>query len=111
MLENSNTFNLYAVIQSIDTSENILNQSAQKDGVQTSQLRSLETEKVGGLIDLVLGSNNNGDSCKTCGLQADCPTHPSYAKLECFIFHPTYYSELCKILNIICIHCFCVIVE
>ena len=60
----------------------------------------------GGISDLRLGAINEGDVCKTCGLNnKKCDGHFGHIKLEEPMVNMAYYDTIVKILKCICIKC------
>ena len=60
----------------------------------------------GGLYDLRMGPVERGDTCKTCGLQADCPGHLGHIELACEIYNPFLMKQLYDLVRKACTRCF-----
>lgn len=62
--------------------------------------------KVGGLLDMRLGTNDRNYKCQTCqGTMNECPGHFGHLELARPLFHLGYLSKLKKVLESICFNC------
>ena len=60
----------------------------------------------GGLYDLRMGPVERGDTCKTCGLQAECPGHLGHIELACEVYNPFLMKQLYSLIKKCCTRCF-----
>ncbi len=60
----------------------------------------------GGLYDLRMGPVERGDTCKTCGLQSDCPGHLGHIELACEVYNPFLMKQLYSLIKKCCTRCF-----
>ena len=69
-------------------------------------LDSLYHPNLGGLYDPALGPSNKDDLCGTCGLNyVYCPGHFGHISLPLPVYHPAFFTRLCKILRSSCWNC------
>ena len=60
----------------------------------------------GGVNSLLMGTNDNRLSCKTCsGKKNDCPGHFGHIKLAKPVFHYGFLNEIRRVLRCVCIRC------
>jgi DNA-directed RNA polymerase I subunit RPA1 len=60
----------------------------------------------GGLYDLRMGPVERGDTCKTCGRQAECPGHLGHIELACEVYNPFLMKQLYSLIKKCCTRCF-----
>lgn len=62
--------------------------------------------KVGGLLDMRLGTNDRNFKCATCsGSMNDCPGHFGHLELAKPVFHVGFLNKTKKILECVCFFC------
>jgi DNA-directed RNA polymerase II subunit RPB1 len=62
--------------------------------------------KPGGLVDLLLGTNDRALQCSTCkGSLNDCPGHFGHLELAKPMFHVGYLNKIKKVLECVCFFC------
>lgn len=62
--------------------------------------------KVGGLLDMRLGTNDRNFKCATCnGSMNDCPGHFGHLELAKPVFHVGFLSKVKKIMECVCFFC------
>ncbi len=62
--------------------------------------------KVGGLLDMRLGTNDRNFRCATCsGSMNDCPGHFGHLELAKPVFHVGFLGKVKKILECVCFFC------
>ncbi|KAF7340221.1 DNA-directed RNA polymerase subunit [Mycena venus] len=62
--------------------------------------------KMGGLMDLRMGTIDRNFKCQTCGEgMSECPGHFGHIELARPVFHPGFILKVKKILECICINC------
>lgn len=62
--------------------------------------------KVGGLLDMRLGTNDRNFKCATCsGSMSDCPGHFGHLELAKPVFHVGFLNKTKKILECVCFFC------
>ncbi|PRP89125.1 polymerase (RNA) III (DNA directed) polypeptide A [Planoprotostelium fungivorum] len=66
----------------------------------------LKRPKIGGCLDLRLGTSRKAVECRTCGLKMqDCIGHFGYVSLGLPVFHIGYYKNIIAVLNMVCKKC------
>ena len=74
---------------------------------ETEVFAQLQSSPIpGGLYDLRMGPVERGDTCKTCGLQAECPGHCGHIELACEIYNPFLMKQLYALIKKSCTRCF-----
>ncbi len=62
--------------------------------------------KVGGLLDMRLGTNDRNFKCATCaGGMTDCPGHFGHIELARPVFHVGFIAKIKKVLESVCFYC------
>lgn len=67
---------------------------------------STNLPKVGGLLDMRLGTNDRNFKCGTCnGSMSECPGHFGHLELVKPVFHVGFLGKAKKILECVCFFC------
>lgn len=62
--------------------------------------------KVGGLLDMRLGTNDRNFKCATCaGSMSECPGHFGHIELARPVYHVGFITKVKKILECVCFYC------
>jgi DNA-directed RNA polymerase II subunit RPB1 len=62
--------------------------------------------KVGGLLDMRLGTNDRNFKCATCaGSMTECPGHFGHIELAKPVFHVGFIPKIKKVLESVCFFC------
>jgi len=80
--------------------------SADKRGIDVSELYASSDPKKNGLMSPELGVTDNHQLCATCGFgKLNCPGHFGHLKLSQCLFHDGFLGLVKDILSIICLKC------
>src|SRR3989338_11110974 len=75
-------------------------------GIENPELYDNLEPKVGGLIDMRMGTSTNSLNCATCGLDTShCNGHFGHIVLADRVFHLGYLEAVKRILSCVCLKC------
>src|SRR4051812_46295644 len=74
--------------------------------IETAETKVGGKPKMGGLLDLRMGTVDKTSRCMTCsGTMQECPGHFGNIKLAKPVFHVSFIGTIVKVLQCVCYHC------
>ena len=61
---------------------------------------------MGSIYDPLMGSMDQNEVCKSCGMKENCPGHTGFITLSTYVIHPLFYRTVTNLLKCLCLTCY-----